>query len=226
MKSIAIVSQKGGSGKTTVALHLAVAAQEQGLQSIIIDLDPQASAAMWGAQRGGKKKPPAVISTQPAMLKSVLSTSKAEGFDLAFIDTAPHADSFALAAAEEADAVFVPCRPSIMDVRAMGNTFRICKLAKKTAHIVLTQVDPFGTLAQEVKTTLSKTGEDVCSVEIFPVTLGRRVAFHHGLIAGETALEYEPNGVAAQEVRELLQHARLLDGLRADDEKERQVANG
>lgn len=226
MKSIAIVSQKGGSGKTTVALHLAVAAQEQGLQSIIIDLDPQASAAMWGAQRGGKKRPPAVISTQPAMLKSVLSTAKEQGFDLAFIDTAPHADSFALAAAEEADVVFVPCRPSIMDVRAMGNTYRICRLAEKTAHIILTQVDPSGTLAEEAKTTLYKAGGKVCSVEIFPVTLGRRVAFHHGLINGETALEYEPNGTAAQEVRELLKHARRLDALRAGDEEERQVANG
>jgi len=221
MKSIAIISQKGGSGKTTTALHLAVAAQESGVQAVIIDLDPQASAAMWGQARG--ETPPPVVSTQPAMLPRVLDTAAAQGADIAIIDTAPHADSFALAAAEAAEALLVPCRPSVMDLRAMGNTFRICRLASKPANIVLTQVDPFGTLAQEARASLSDLGEGVCSVHICPVTLGRRVAFHHGLIDGKTALEYEPSGVAANEARALLEYASSLVGLKTN---ERKVAHG
>lgn len=221
MESYAIVSQKGGGGKTTTALHLAVAAQEQGLQSVIIDLDPQASAAMWAQSRGDM--PPPVISTQPAILPRVLETAKEQGADIVFIDTAPHADSFALAAAEAAEVVLVPCRPSVMDLRAMGNTFRICRLAGKTANIVLTQVDPFGTLAQEARASLSDLGQGVCAVHICPTTLGRRVAFHHGLINGQTALEYEPNGTASQETRALLDYAR---GLIGREKSERKVANG
>ena len=192
------------------ALHLAVAAQESGLQSVIIDLDPQASAAMWADARGDT--PPPVVSTQPAILPRVLKTAEEQGADIAFIDTAPHADSFALAAAEAADIVLVPCRPSVMDLRAMGNTFRICRLAGRTAYIVLTQVDPFGTLAQEARASLTDLGNGVCTVQICPVTLGRRVAFHHGLISGQTALEYEPTGTAAQETRALLDYARSLTG--------------
>lgn len=215
MKTIAILSQKGGSGKTTTAIHLAVAAQQAGLQSVVVDLDPQASATMWHESRSDDL--PAVISAQAAALPRIMREAERQGADLLFIDTAPHADTPALAAAEVTDFVLVTCRPSVMDLRAIQNTIRICRLAQRKPYVVLTQIDPFGTLAKEAGATLRKLDVEVC-----PYGLGRRVAYHHGLIDGRTALEYEPNGTAAQEVRALYQHVSHLVGLTSSNHKREQ----
>src|SRR6516162_6805684 len=109
MKVLAILSQKGGAGKTTLALHLAVEAQRLGLTTAVIDLDPQASAASWGD--GRQQESPVVVSAQASRLNQVLSAAKEADARLAIIDTAPHSESAALAAAREADLILIPCRP-------------------------------------------------------------------------------------------------------------------
>ena len=88
MKTLAVISQKGGAGKTTLAIHLAVAAEMAGKQTALIDIDPQASAASWGDSR--EKPTPAVVSTQPSRLDKVLAAACTTGADLVIIDTAPH----------------------------------------------------------------------------------------------------------------------------------------
>src|SRR4051812_9330361 len=116
MKVIALLSQKGGAGKTTLALHLAVAAEQDGHQTAIIDLDPQASAASWGDSRAAET--PVVVSAQSSRLAQVLEAARNAGAALAIIDTAPHSESAALAAARAADLILIPCRPAILDLRA------------------------------------------------------------------------------------------------------------
>ena len=96
MKTIAIVSQKGGAGKTTLAIHLAVAATYAGMNAAVIDLDPQASSAKWADRR--RTALPVVISAHASRLAHVLATAKTEGGELAIIDTAPHSDNAALEA--------------------------------------------------------------------------------------------------------------------------------
>lgn len=200
MKTIAILSQKGGSGKTTLALHLAVAAQQDGKTAIIADLDEQASATMWHKAR--KDPLPHVQPTHSAALDQFAGEAERQGVDFLFIDTAPQSDKPAINAAEVADLVLVICKPSVMDLRAIQNTIRLTKLAslKPGAKVftVLTQIEPFGKLQEEARATLKRLG-----VDVLPNGLGRRVAYHHGLINGQTALEYEPEGKAAQEVRTL-----------------------
>jgi len=120
MKTLAIISQKGGAGKTTLALHLAVAAERDGKQSAIIDLDPQASAASWGDSR--VKETPVVVSAQPSRLDKVLAATKSAGATLAIIDTAPHSESASLAVARAADFIIVPCRPAVLDLRAISHS--------------------------------------------------------------------------------------------------------
>src|SRR5215212_1378238 len=115
MKTITILSQKGGAGKTTIALHLAVAAELDGQQTAIIDLDPQASATSWGDSRAAET--PAVVSAQASRLTQVLEAARKAGATLAIIDTAPHSESAALAAARAADLILIPCRPAILDLR-------------------------------------------------------------------------------------------------------------
>ena len=120
MLTIAIVSQKGGVGKTSLALNLAVAAELAGHAALIVDLDPQASAAAWSDSR--EARAPVVVSAQAARLAEVLTTAREHGAVLCLIDTAPHAEAPALAAARAADLVLVPCRASILD-SARGHGF-------------------------------------------------------------------------------------------------------
>src|SRR4051794_18433029 len=85
MQTIALVAQKGGTGKTTLALSLAVAAESHGRSTLIVDLDPQASACKWGDRR--EAETPAIIDAQPARLQQALVKAEQAGFSLAIVDT-------------------------------------------------------------------------------------------------------------------------------------------
>src|SRR4051794_28753291 len=85
MKTIALVAQKGGTGKTTIAVSLAVEAAGQGLSVVVIDLAPQASACRWSDRRG--EDAPAVIDAQPSRLPQALAKAAQAGVDLAIVDT-------------------------------------------------------------------------------------------------------------------------------------------
>lgn len=196
MKTIAIISQKGGAGKTTLALHLAVAAEQAGRAAAVIDLDPQASATGWGDHRG--KDHPAVASSQAARLDQVLSAARKAGAELAIIDTAPHSENTALAAARSADLILIPCRPAILDLRAINSTIDLAKLAGKPAVVVLNSVPPRGSLGEDADHAIEVYGIDVC-----PVRIGQRAVFIHALTEGMTAQEYEPAGKGAREIRHL-----------------------
>jgi chromosome partitioning protein len=196
MKTVAIVSRKGGAGKTTLAVHLAVAASIKGKEVAIIDLDPQASAAGWGDSRSAET--PAVVSAQAARLPKVLETAANAGADLAIIDTAPHSETAALAAIRAADLILIPCRPAILDLRAISDTIDLVNLAKKTATVVLNAVPPRGSLADEAVEAIKGYG-----VTVAPTKVGQRAAFVHSLTTGLTATEYEPEGKAAEEIQQL-----------------------
>lgn len=214
MKTIAILSQKGGSGKTTLALHLAVAAYHDGKTAVVADLDEQASATMWYKARTDSM--PHVQPTHSAALANLVKETERQGVDLLIIDTAPQSDKPSINAAEVADLVLLTCKPSVMDLRAIQNTIRITQLAdlkpQSQVWTVLTQIDPLGKLHEEARNTLQGM-----EVNVMPGGLSRRVAFHHGLIDGRTALEYEPDGKAAREVQDLYQHTCKLVGLYASN---------
>lgn len=196
MKVITVLSQKGGAGKTTLALHLAVAAEQDGKQAALIDLDPQASSAGWGDSR--EADTPAVVSAQASRLEPVLDAARGAGANITIIDTAPHSESSALAAARVADLILIPCRPAILDLRAISSTVDVVKLAGKRAVVVLNSVPPRGSLGDEASEAVAGYG-----VEVAPNRLVRRVAFQHALTGGLTAQEYEPDGKAAEEVKQL-----------------------
>lgn len=196
MKTIAIISQKGGAGKTTLALNLAVAATRSGQQCAVIDIDPQASAKCWHDLR--EDDAPVVVSAQAARLPEILEAARENGAALVIIDTAPHSESAALAAARAADLVLVPCRPSLLDLKAITTTIDLAALAKTPALAVLNTVPARGGLRREAEEVLKGYGADLA-----PVTLGHRIAFIHALTDGKSVLEYEAYGKAAEEVSEL-----------------------
>jgi chromosome partitioning protein len=111
-----VISQKGGNGKTTLAVHLATLAAEKH-KVILMDLDPQGSAIEWASRRGDKA--PDITPAHPASSGKEIERAAAGGYTFAVIDTAPHADHSALQAARAADLVVIPCRPR--DFRYCGH---------------------------------------------------------------------------------------------------------
>jgi chromosome partitioning protein len=196
MKVVAIISQKGGAGKTTIALHLAVAAERTGQTAVIIDLDPQASASNWKDSR--LEDTPVIVSAQAARLTTVLDVAKKGGAEICIIDTAPHSESAALAASRSADLILIPCRPAILDLRAISNTIELARIAGKPVAVVLNSVPSRGSIAQEAISAVESYG-----VDVVPVQIGQRAAFMHALTTGQTAQEYEPTGKGADEVQQL-----------------------
>ncbi len=197
MFTVAILSQKGGTGKTTLALHLAVAAEKAGQLAAVVDLDPQASAAGWKDSR--EAETPVVVSVPSTRLPQALEAARLGGAELAIIDSAPHSGEVALAAAEAADLVLIPCRAGILDLRAIGATARIVKLAGRRAFVVLNAMPPRApNVLADARAAVAVHGLDVS-----PVSLQQRAAFAHALTAGQTVHEYEPEGKASEEVTQL-----------------------
>jgi chromosome partitioning protein len=196
MHTIAVVSQKGGAGKTTLALHLAVQAAKAGPVAVI-DLDPQASACGWSDSRQQRDEP-AVVACPHTRLGLTLEAAKASGAQFCFIDTAPHAESPALAAARSADLVVIPTRPGILDLRAIGASIEIANIAKRPAVLVVNAA-PQGGAAQEA----AEAARESYGIEASPAVVRQRAVFGHALVEGKTASEVEPDGRAAGEISEL-----------------------
>ena len=209
MKTLAIVSQKGGVGKTTIAVHIAVAAAKAGYSVAIIDLDPQATAAQWSDWRGegrraGEGVPevepnPVVVAAPHARLGPTLREAEKMGVDLVILDSPPAADSAAVAAAKAADLVLIPTRASAFDLHAIKTTAELVRVAQKPASVLLNAVPArANSLIEEVATVIHSL-----NLSIAPVCLVDRAALRHAVINGQTAGEYEPLGKAADEVRAL-----------------------
>lgn len=207
LATIAIISQKGGTGKTTTAINLAVAASLDGLRVVIADLDPQASATAWFNLRADKSL--LVQPTHPAGLAALKATAEAEKIDLLILDTAAGTDTTAARAVEMADFALITCRPQLFDRDATANSVRLCRVHAKTPHILLTQIEPQGSQSEDVREALSALG-----VKVLPGGLGRRAAFAKSVNDGRGAAEYEPNGKAAEELhalyRILCKHVNLI----------------
>lgn len=195
MKTIAVISQKGGSGKSTLSVHLAVAAHEAGKRVAVIDLDPQATARKWGDKRS---EGPEVIGDHAERLPQLVEAAEANGADILIIDTAPNADRASLTAAKVADLLLIPCRPATFDLEAISATLDLALIARKPAFVVLNAAPVRSKLPLEARDGLTAQGTQVA-----PVIIHQRVAFSHSVIDGRTALEFEPDGHAAEEVRRL-----------------------
>src|SRR3546814_9096047 len=186
MPTIAIISQKGGAGKTTLALHLAAAAEDSGHTALVIDLDPQATASQWAAWR--QDVPPVVIDSAPPRLAAKIEQATAQGAEFIVIDTPPHADSAASAAVEAADLVLIPCRPSAFDLAAIKTTASLVKMRGKTAFVIFKAGRPTAPrMYEEATQPVQAFVLDSC-----PARVADRTAFMPAAAEGENAPEHEP----------------------------------
>jgi len=198
MQTIAILSQKGGAGKTTLAVNLAAEAARSRV-SLIIDTDPQATASRWGQWRGGGD-PEVVDCGAPTLLAGKLAKAGELGADLAVIDTPPHADAMARQAARLADLLLIPCRPRAFDLAAIEATAELVRSSRKPAFVVFNAGPP---RAPHIYREAANLIEGEFGLEIAPVVLPERAAYHHSVATGLTAPEHKGEGKAAEEIREL-----------------------
>lgn len=196
MKTLAILSQKGGTGKTMLAVNLAIAAAQEDLSTLIIDIDPQASSAKWSMDRPKDQR--LATTEHGSMLKHKLIEWREKGVDFIIIDTAPHSENSALQAAKEADLILIPCRPCVADLRAIENTISIAEMAKKPFTIVLNQLISGSKLSRETKSIM-----DSFMDFITPINIYNRVAFPNAFGGGNGVLEVAPATKAAEEIKAL-----------------------
>ncbi|HEY5867635.1 MAG TPA: division plane positioning ATPase MipZ [Candidatus Tectomicrobia bacterium] len=203
MEKLAILGQKGGCGKSTTALGLAVAAWMAGIETAVIDLDPQATASKWSDRRD--KEAPAVVSCQVSRLSQVLDAAERQGAKLAIIDTPGKSTDAAIAAAKVASFVLVPIQPQLFDIETLEAVRDILTLAgKPPTAVVVNRASVKGKRHMETQEAVTAQGFEVC-----PVTLFARTAHGDAGNIGQTAIEYEPKGKAAQEMAALYDYISI-----------------
>jgi len=216
MKTLAIMSQKGGSGKTTLAVHLAAYAIGQKVKAALIDLDPQASAHKWNERRT-EHDPISpkldLVQGTAAQLAGFLKLAEDNGLALVIIDTAPHSNSAAALVAQRADFVLMPCRPAVFDLDAIASTVEIVASAETSAAVVLNTA-PRGKLADEARAALEGQG-----ITVLPSSIYQRAAYSHAVIDGRAVHEYEPEGKAAEEIAGLYGNISRILGLHTGKRK-------
>lgn len=199
MKIVAVMSQKGGVGKTTIATALAVAAEMAGKCAAVFDIDPQGSAVFWKDTR--EAETPAVIAIPPVRLGHMLKAAAEAGTELVVIDAPPVAKDIAFQAAEVADFILIPTKPAILDVMAATETLKLIKRATeppKPSAVVMTFCPTQGREVTDTEAAVQQMG-----ARLAPVRIHNRVAYSRSQQTGLTALEFEPDGKAADELKHL-----------------------
>lgn len=196
MKVVAIISEKGGAGKSTIATNIAVVAEAAGLVTLIFDLDPRANSTVWGDARPGGI--PQVVAAQAPRLALLLSQAQAGGAGLVLIDTPGNAVDIAAAAAGVADAILIPAQPAAFDLASIPKSVLIARASGKPFVVIINAAPVQGAETGEAISAIEGQGVAVC-----PVVLHRRKAFTARAHEGLVALDVEPNGKAAGEIRDL-----------------------
>ncbi|NWG46058.1 MAG: ParA family protein, partial [Alphaproteobacteria bacterium] len=196
MRVIVLASQKGGSGKTTLAGHLAVEAERTGFAPVaIIDTDPQGSLQKWSEARYADT--PAYCASDLASLRSTLIRCRAEGYRLVVIDTPPSITRAISDVLSFADLVVMPTRPSPHDIRAVGLTVDLVDYHRKPMIFVINGATPRARITSDAAVALSQHGT------VAPTFMCHRVDYAASMIDGRTVQEVNPNGRSAREVIEL-----------------------
>lgn len=207
MHVIAVLNQKGGAGKTTVATHLARAWQLAGKDVLLVDSDPQGSARDWAAVR--EDQPVPVVGIDRPTIDRDLKSVAAK--DLVVIDGAPQAADLAVSAIKAATFILIPVQPSPYDIWATSDLVDLVKQriemtdGRLQAAFVVSRAIKGTRIGSEVTEALEGYG-----LPILDARITQRVSYPGTAAGGTTVLDQEPDGDAAREVRALMKE---IDGL-------------
>lgn len=210
MQVIAVLNQKGGAGKTTIATHLARALQLDGADVLLVDSDPQGSARDWAAVREDQPVPVVGID-RPTIERDLKSVARKE---FVVIDGAPQAHDLAVSAMKAADCVLIPVQPSPYDIWATSDLVDLVKQrieltdGKLKAAFVVSRAIKGTKIGAEVTDALTGYG-----LPILQTRITQRVIYPSSAASGTTAIDQEPTSEAAEEVRALAEEVRrFLNG--------------
>jgi chromosome partitioning protein len=163
----------------------------------------QVSSMGWKDSR--IEESPAVVSLHSARIENYLNTARQSGAKFVIFDTAPHSQKDALEAAQASDLILIPCKPSLVDLRAISSSVKIAQLAGKPVVAVLTQTQAKGSLTKEAVEAIK-----LYKIPIAPMTIGNRMVFVHAFTAGKGVLEIEPQSKASEEITDLFKFINNL----------------
>lgn len=208
MKTLALLARKGGAGKTTLALHLAVIAARAGKRVLLVDTDPQRSAAAWWRSRPAAV--PELVETDATKLPAVLAAAEEAGVDLVVVDTRPSVEADTGVVARLADLVLIPTRPAILDLRAISETVRVVKAMNKPALIVLNATPAGRAGVREAGLVLeARRALAAYAVPVAPVAVTNRADLAHALTGGLAINEWAPRSKGAAELNQLF---KMVEG--------------
>ncbi|HHK7933983.1 TPA: ParA family partition ATPase [Serratia marcescens] len=208
MQVIAVLNQKGGAGKTTIATHLARALQLAGADVLLVDSDPQGSARDWAAVREDQPVPVVGID-RPTIERDLKSIATKK--DFVVIDGAPQAADLAVSAIKAANFILIPVQPSPYDIWATADLVELVKQrievtdGKLKAAFVVSRAIKGTKIGAEVTEALSGYGLPVLESRIT-----QRVSYPSTAAGGTTVIDAEPGGEAAREVQALANEIKQL----------------
>jgi len=199
---IGVLSQKGGVGKTTIAVNLAATYARSGLRVLLVDADPQSSAQQWSAARDADPLFSVVGMARATLHRDLPDIAK--DYQVVIIDGAPRVNELGRAAILASDLVLIPVQPSPYDIWAAAETVTLIREAQQY------KPDLRGTFVINRKIANTAIGRDVTEalgqfedIPVLPVALHQRVVYAESAGQGLAVLEVEPKGGAAREVAEL-----------------------
>lgn len=207
MRVISLINNKGGVGKTTLAINIACELARRGTATGLVDIDPQCSAMDWGDKREARENDnPAVIAVPAQQLAKIIQKARAAGTGAVVIDTPAKLESSLTLAAELSDVIVIPLRPSVMDLQAMQGTIACLRRINRPKLAV---INAMSLVSRYDCPSIAETLMDDWALPVFTTPIWDRKSYRTALFTGHGAAEIG-NEKSAQEIAALVDRISQL----------------